>query len=83
MLLLFRFAEWKLVKELSADLPAGAISLGVLQTVGWKMIGASVNEGRGNGSIARTDAAEAAWCSGGGGGPAAAGFDAAAATALL
>jgi hypothetical protein len=57
--------------------------LGVLQTVGWKMTGASVNEGRGNGSMARTDAAEAALYSGDGGGPAAAGFDAATATALL
>jgi hypothetical protein len=49
------------------------------------MTGASVNEGRGNGSMVRTDAAEAALYSGDGdgGGPAAAGFDAATATALL
>ncbi len=80
MLLLFRFAEWKLVKELSADLPANTPSLGVLQTVGWKMTGASVNEGRGNGSIARADAADAAGC---GVAAAAAAFDAAATTALL
>jgi hypothetical protein len=58
MLLLFRSAEWKLAKELSADLPAGTALFGVLQMTGLKDTGVSVNNRRGNGSAAHAGVVE-------------------------
>ncbi len=79
MLLLFRLAEWKLAKELSADLPAGTALFGVLQMTGLKVTGVSVNDGRGNRSGARAAVVDEDGAAGG----AAGALAAATATALV
>jgi hypothetical protein len=84
MLLLFRLAEWKLAKELSADLPAGTALFGVLQMTGLKATGEPVNVGRGSGSAARAAGVDGDGAAGGAAGAlAASALAAATATALV